>query len=227
MSDVYYTTKFPGYVVQEFTIENLKKYDVEYLEKYARFDKFKTETLNALRLDKILEHIYSDNIKLLEVGYGTGEFLKSAANSEYINIDAYGYDVIPSELPKKVKRVERIDDTFICKEDRVKSFDVVCFFDSLEHIEVSDIRDYLKLFDTKYIFVSVPWYHYHESTEWFRDWYHRRPNEHLHHFDSFGLMTLLSSIGYDIIHISNFEDEIRKSKSHLPNILSVIAKKRD
>lgn len=227
MSDVYYTTKIPGYVVQEFTIENLKKYNIEYLEKYSRFDKTKTKILNALRLDKILEFIHEDEISLLEVGYGTGEFLKGAASSEYINIDAYGYDIIPSELPTNVKRVERINDTFVCKDTGLKKFDVVCFFDSLEHIAVNDIRDYLKLFDTKYMFISVPWFHYHESTEWFKDWIHRRPNEHLHHFDSFGLMNLLSSIGYDIIHISNFEDEIRKSKNHLPNILSVIAKKRD
>jgi hypothetical protein len=63
------------------------------------------------------------------------------------------------------------------------------------------------------------------GAEWFRTWKHRKENEHFHHFDVHGLIKLAHKAGYTPIHICNHEDEIRKSVSNLPNILTMIAKK--
>ena len=74
--------------------------------------------------------------------------------------------------------------------------------------------------------ISVPWYHESRGVEWFANWKHRRENEHLHHFDSSGLINLFISSGYIIKYIGNFEDEVRTPVDEYPNILTIIGSKK-
>ena len=103
----------------------------------------------------------------------------------------------------------------------IEKYDVVCFFDSLEHFDNIYIIKELK---TDYIFISVPWCH-NFSPDWFKSWYHRKPNEHLWHFNKESLLNFMSELGYNCIHTSNIEDTIRKNNKEYSNILTAIFKK--
>jgi hypothetical protein len=59
------------------------------------------------------------------------------------------------------------------------------------------------------------------------NWKHRRENEHLHHFDSHGLANLLNSSDYKVLYLGNCEDVVRTPVDGLPNILTVIAIKKN
>lgn len=224
--DVYYVTKEPGYVVQPYDENDLLVYDENYVEKYSEYDADKTEDLSLTRVD-LLEYFfvcYSDTIidktRILDVGYGDGSFINIMSDSGY---KCYAYDVVDNKKYLH-ESIEVIGDNF---EDY--EFDAVTFFDSLEHVPVKDIRQYLQRFNTKYFMISVPWYHsmIENQQDWFMNWKHRRPNEHLHHFDSFGLMNILMSMNFKIVSISNEEDKIRYTNSNLPNILTIVARKND
>lgn len=214
-----------GYMTQKFNLSELVLYDSKYLAKYEKYNKVKDECLNFKRVKTLFEVIPPSNVKkVFDIGYGNGTFLKSFRAVDE-SVELYGYDIVKGKLPSFAKEVIIDYDHYICPSDETREFDVTCFFDSLEHIPVIDIRTYLKNIKTKYLFISVPWYHTYAGLKWFKGWNHRRPNEHLHHFDAHGLIYILRDLGYNILHVSNFEDNIRKSETGFPNILSVIAQK--
>jgi hypothetical protein len=148
---------------------------------------------------------------LLDVGYGNGDFLKIGSK---IIPHCTGSDIAPAyPLPNQIKTTNDI------YRDK---YDVVCFFDSLEHFD--DIYEIKKL-NTKYIYIAVPLCHY-ISDEWFKNWKHRRENEHLWHFNLESLTAFFADIGYKILNHSHLEDIIRtRYDKNLPNILSAVFKK--
>ena len=150
--------------------------------------------------------------KILDIGYGNGDFLNACTN--IINA-CHGNDISNYHVPNGCIK---IDDIF------KDNYDVVCFFDSLEHFEDIYIIKNLK---TDYIFISVPWCH-NFSEEWFTKWYHRRPNEHLWHFNEKSIINFFNELDYECIYLDNFEDIVRKNTFIHPNknILSCVFKKR-
>ena len=95
---------------------------------------------------------------------------------------------------------------------------MITFFDSLEHFE--DI-EFVKDLKCSYICISVPECHYYDD-EWFENWKHRRPNEHLWHFNHGSLVKFMYRMGYILISGSNIEDTIRKNNKEESNILTCI-----
>ena len=148
---------------------------------------------------------------ILDIGYGNGSFLNVCKNTIK---KCYGNDVSDYPIPEDCTF---IDDIFS------KCFEVICFFDSLEHFD--DINFISKL-NCKYIFISVPECHYF-SDEWFKNWKHRREDEHLYHFSKISLENFFSENGYKMINISNIEDIIRKPVDENTNIISAIFKKQN
>lgn len=195
-------------VIQQIYIEKIN-YDIDYIEK--RYNTYSsTPLMSHLRLGYLLGTLNYTPSKILDVGYGNGDFLKVASK---IIPNCYGNDIEPAyPLSNNIKFVSDIYS---------EEFDVVCFFDSLEHFD--DIYEIKKL-KTKYIYISVPWCHY-VDTEWFKNWKHRRENEHLWHFNLHSLKNFMKSINFDYIAHSNIEDIIRKSDHQLPNILTALFKK--
>jgi len=194
-----------------FQIERKKfNYGIEYIETtYALYDT--TPLMSYLRLGALLGKLapYKPT-KILDVGYGNGDFLKTASS---IIPECCGADIPPAyPLPKNIRFVEDIYD---------EEYDVVCFFDSLEHFD--NIYD-IKSLKTKYVFISVPWCHY-ISDAWFESWKHRKEDEHLWHFDLESLRKFFESLGYEYISHSSIEDSIRKPIDDLPNILTALFKK--
>jgi methyltransferase family protein len=134
--------------------------------------------------------------RLLDYGEGTGRFREIAARTW----PTFGYD-LGRPMP-------------------AGPWDVVTFFDSLEHLvhPAEAIRD----LQPRWIMVSVPWCHHPDRPDWFLAWKHRKPGEHLWHFSAAGLDQFMASVGYEPIMRSSFEDDIRRRDGDLPNILSGI-----
>jgi len=184
-------------------------YDLKYV--HDRYDAYGelTKRMSHLRLGYIIGVINRFPKTILDIGYGNGDFLKTCSN---VVPECYGHDVSNYPIPENCKL---IDDIF------TNAFDVITFFDSLEHYE--DINFISKL-KCSYIVISLPWCHYF-SDEWFRIWKHRRENEHLHHFSEEALTNFMSANGYECISLTNIEDIIRKPNDGNKNILTGIFKK--
>ena len=98
-------------------------------------------------------------------------------------------------------------------------YDVITFFDSLEHFE--DI-EFVKDLSCTAVCISVPHCH-NKNDEWFENWKHRRPDEHLWHFDKDSLVKFMERMGFVLCSYSNLEDTIRKNPDQEePNILTCV-----
>jgi hypothetical protein len=199
----------PNGVIKQININKIE-YNYNYSNKYNSYGE-KSNYISYLRYGVLIGAIKQIPASIVDVGYGNGDFLRVCQKTIK---NVYGCDISDYPPPDGCKKITL---------DEIKDTDVVCFFDSLEHFE--DI-DFVKDLDTKYIFISVPWCHY-ISDEWFKNWYHRRENEHLYHFNENSLKTFFKEAGYNCIYTSSFEDIIRFNPTvhPLPNILSCIFEK--
>lgn len=199
--------------IENGLIRQINKKPFSYGAKYtSQYDKYGIQKINMshLRLGYILGSIGKTPKKILDIGYGQGHFLEVAKS---IIPNCFGNDITEEcPLPEGVVFIKNIF------ED---SYDVITFFDSLEHFE--NIYD-IKNLKTDYIVISVPWCEY-KGPEWFNTWKHRKPDEHLWFFDENSLTNFMNQIGFKKINTCNIEDVIRKDTNNRPNILSGIYKK--
>lgn len=201
-----------NYFKDDFGIINQIKqepytYDVDYVKRNLDNLGEKLIQLSYLRLGYLLGVIKEIPKSILDVGYGNGSFLRACTN---IIKDCSGNDISDYSLPERCKFVPDIFS---------RHFSVITFFDSLEHFP--DISFISKL-KCDYVLISVPWCHYF-SDDWFDLWRHRKPNEHLHHFNKESLQKFFESNGFQMLDFSNIEDTVRKSDSK--NILSAVFRK--
>jgi hypothetical protein len=141
--------------------------------------------------------------RLLDVGYGNGDFVRAA---EAAGFDAYGHDVHGVDC--------RIREVAL---DADESWNVVTFFDSLEHFPDFDlVRCLLKR--TNYVMISVPMRP--SSFPHDRNWKHFKPGEHLHYFSELSLQQMIDK---PLRAVSNVEDTIRQRSSRgEQNILTAL-----
>lgn len=186
------------------------EYDKTYIsDRYRKYGELPTY-MGYLRLGYIVGSINKIPNSILDVGYGDGSFLKVC--SSIVN-NCYGYDISTFPIPTGCIHVDSIMNDY---------YDVITFFDSLEHFENIEFVKDLKC---KYTCISVPYCSY-PNDEWFRNWKHRRPNEHLWHFDEKSLPSFMNRMGYKLISSSNIEDSIRKNEGEKVNILTCIFEKK-
>lgn len=184
-------------------------YDFNYIANGYGNIAHKRELMSYLRLGYLIGQI-GKPYNLLEIGYGTGDFVKLAA--EY-GIECYGNDITGLPTPQNVEYVE----------DFSGHYDVVCMFDVIEHFE--DIN-FIKDLNAQYIYVSVPNCNSPEDVAYLTYAYpHLKPNEHLHHFNSKSLVQHFKANGYKLRALSNIEDSIRQRPNVNVNILSAIFEK--
>ena len=194
--------------IKQDVITSIQKYDGKYIQdRYNSYGELGMQ-MAFLRLGYLFGSIGKIN-SLLDVGYGNGDFLKAARQ---IIPQVYGSDISGYPIPEGCDFVQ----DFVNKE-----VDVLTFFDSLEHFE--DLN-WLKNVKAKYILVSLPNCHYF-SDEWFENWKHRRPDEHIWHFNRDSLANLMAENKYLEICSSNIEDSIRKPEFDYSNILTSIFKR--
>lgn len=199
-----------GVIKQKKIIESIKEYNVDYVsERYNTYGE-KGLQMAYLRLGYLLGSIKEELNSVLDIGYGNGDFLKVCSGKIK---NCFGNDISNYPLP---------DGCFFVDDLFKNEYDLVCFFDSLEHFE--DIQFVSKL-KAKYVCISLPWCH-NKSDEWFENWKHRREDEHLWHFNDDSLVNFMVEMDYDLVSISNVEDIVRRPTNEDKNILTGIFKKK-
>lgn len=199
-----------GVIKQEKIINKNIDYNIDYVN--IRYNSYgeKGLQMSYLRLGYILGTIGFIPTSILDVGYGNSDFLKVCKN---IIPECYGNDVSNYPLEDGIDFIENITE---------KYFDVVTFFDSLEHF---NNIEFVKNLKCKYVCISLPWCH-NFSDEWFLNWKHRREDEHIFHFNEKSLEIFMKTMGFELISFSNVEDTIRKTEFNYQNILTSVFKKK-
>lgn len=201
-------TKLPNGVIKQIQIKKKKQYDQDYIK--TRYNTYKEKGMQMafLRLGYLISSINKIPESVLDVGYGNGDFLKACST---IIKNCYGNDISGYQIPDGCTFVEDIFS---------KKYEVITFYDVLEHFE--DIN-FVKDLKTDYIVISVPWCHY-ISDNWFKNWKHRREDEHLYHFDHKSIVNFFKENNFELINLTNVEDSIRKNESEESNILTCVFK---
>jgi hypothetical protein len=185
-------------------------YDKSYVDKGYQHLQLQIQQITHLRLGYMVGSIGKIPSKVLDVGFGTGDFLKACHK---LGIATTGCDLYRDFLPESSSFVE---------DPTQGTYDVITFFDSLEHFEN---LDFVKNLQTEWAVISLPWCHNPDDDKWFSNWKHRKPNEHLHHFNSHSLVSWMYSQNFECVNVCNIEDVVRTSTSSLPNILSAVFRK--
>lgn len=207
--DITNYAKLPNGIVKQLNVDKIE-YNYEYSNKYNDYGE-KSNYLSYLRLGVLLGNLDKSPNSILDVGYGNGAFIKAA---QHAIPNCFGYDISDYPICDNATRVDTMFDAH---------YDVISFFDSLEHF--TEI-DFLSKLDCDYIIISLPWCHYF-SDEWFLNWYHRRPNEHLWHFNETALIQFFNEHHFQKVYVGNYEDTIRQNAhvQNCPNILSAVFRK--
>ena len=185
-------------------------YDDNYVETSYNSLGILTTHMAYLRLGNLVSSLGRIPDSILDVGYGNGSFLKEALKAIP---DCSGYDISKYPIPNGCKAVDNMFD---------RHYDVVTFFDSLEHFKCIE---FVKDLDCRAVCVSVPNCHYIDD-EWFKNWKHRKPNEHLWHFSLIPLINFMERMNFKLMNSNNVEDVIRKNPNQKQtNILTCVFKK--
>lgn len=186
------------------------RYDHDYVAKYEALPE---EAMSRVRF-RTLNALPFDPASICDIGCGTGAFLKYSwwRRPEW---DFAAFDVSGYPLPDYIERAE---------DWQTRPFDVLTFFDSLEHFPS---LDFIATIRARSVVVSLPWCHYDSlGDEWFAAWKHRKPGEHIWHFDHLTLPALFAHHGYGLVKLGNPEDEIRRGDGARPNILTAVFARR-
>ncbi len=157
-----------------------------------------------------LSHLwkFSRGSKVLDIGYGNGEFIRQARRAGY---DAYGFDT-HSEPTEGVRAVKDISG----------QWDVVTFFDSWEHIK--DLR-FINEIQSRLFVITIPNLPPLIDEKGLQLWKHYKPNEHLHYFTKASAFAFFLNNGYVVIDVSDIEDVIRTPSGHFANTLTFTIKR--
>ena len=151
-------------------------YDADYAHQY---DSRPVKEMSSLRWDFIQSYLsLTQGSHVLDVGYGNGAFLKRArgAGMAISGIDLHTEDFGIPVVDLKTRL----------------QFDLICFFDSLEHFPA--LAPLLSLC-SRHVVVSIP------ETPGFvleqpKRWRHYKPGEHLHYFSHGSLDAFMSNWGF-------------------------------
>lgn len=185
-------------------------YDEKYVSVYDT-EKYKrdSDTLQALRFGFVTGVLGCMPDSLLDFGYGNGAFLK------FVNMKVpwtFGYDISGVELPSST--IERVEDI-----SKMPNVDVITFWDALEHVH--DLS-FLKDIKAQVICLSLPYCHWGtKGMDWFdNDYRHRKPDEHIWHFNKTSIQMFMKEMGWQMVAYSNMEDIVRVNKKEDWNILT-------
>ncbi len=197
--------KLSNGVIRQINSESFV-YDINYINKSYKEDCNQLR-MASLRWGHLIGSLGFIPKKVLDVGYGSGTFIKQGIKH---GVQMFGYDISNYPLPEGATFKSNMFD---------EKYDVITFYDSLEHFKEINFVKNLK---SQYIIVSLPWCHY-LSDEWFENWKHRKPNEHLWHFNDKSLTAFMYSNGFRLVSTTNIEDAIRTPYDlTLQNILTAV-----
>jgi 2-polyprenyl-3-methyl-5-hydroxy-6-metoxy-1,4-benzoquinol methylase len=159
------------------------KYDINYYEKMLREYSATAERICHIRWDWVMT--VNPNT-VLDYGCGCGWF--RAWRPKGVQVDSYDIADYPQTGMK------------------FKMYDVVCFWDVLEHIpDFSKVEPVLAL--ARNSVVTVPIYHGEAMLD---KWVHFKPTEHIHYFTDKTLVALFGKYGFDLVRHGDPECPPRK-----------------
>lgn len=165
------------------------RYDGAYAHQY---DSRPVREMSEVRWQFIQSHLrLPPGSRVLDVGYGNGAFLKRAREA---GMTIHGIDVHTEDFG-----IPTVD------FDTDLTFDLVCFFDSIEHFPVFEPIFQLA---ARHVIVSIP------NTPATilsnpRAWRHYKPGEHLHYFSRKSLDLLMRQWGLTKVTDGYPEDQLR------------------
>lgn len=161
-------------------------YDAAYFDKCAGYEDHEIALkINAGRIDLVNRHVGAEQ-RILDVGIGSGEFIKKRGN-------ACGYDINPQAL-------EWLKSRDLYAED-FGAFNAFSFWDVIEHIE--DPKLYFRSMPVgAYLFTSLPIF---ADLTKIRDSRHYRPGEHLYYWTEQGFVDWMVRHRFALIERQDFE----------------------
>lgn len=186
-------------------------YDDDYVALYDQPAYESNETvLMSLRIGFVAGALGRMPQSLFDYGYGNGAFMRHASRAipKVLGLDPAARSVEGCET------VENVVPT-----------DVLTMWDVIEHLPSLDFIGDLA---QEMLVVSTPYCHVRShGVKWFESEYpHRKPNEHIRHFDRQSLAATLESYGWSEEATSTHEDVVRRSKHESQNILVAAFKRR-
>lgn len=167
-------------------------YDADYAHQY---DSRPVKEMSAVRWDFLQSRLnLRKGSRVLDIGYGNGAFLKHARAE---GMDIYGVDLHTEDFGVPV----------VTLETRIH-FDLICFFDSLEHFP--NFQPLLNL-RSRNVIVSIP-----NTPAWLTSkpgaWRHYKPGEHLHYFSQRSLDNFMCDWGFDTKIADGYPEDALRGK---------------
>jgi hypothetical protein len=177
-------------------------YDKHYFEHYVRLEN--TEIAKKLNDGRTaLTEKYCDT--LLDIGVGSGEFIKSSS------ILVYGYDINPLGI-KWLRENGLYKDPYAAMPE----VDGLSFWDTLEHIpRPTDLLG--KVTKDMYVFISIPIF---SDLVQAKKSKHYKPNEHYYYFTPQGMVKYMTDLGFKAVEVTDFE-----TRAGRDSILTFVFKK--
>ena len=174
---------------------NIIDYGADYYSKCCSYDGHEIEQkINAGRI--ALVNRYVGGCAVLDVGIGSGMFLKKRANT-------FGYDVNPVAI-------SWLRQSGLWRTLGEHQFAGYTMFDVVEHLE--DPGTYFRHIRLgAFLFVSIPIF---KSLDVIRDSRHYRPGEHLQHFTEYGFVSWMAAYGFNQIEQRTFEIDAGRDSIH-------------
>lgn len=216
-----------SYVVDDFgTVHQVNpqayEYDKEYISTYAKPEyREASRRLSAMRYGFVCGAAGYPPQRLLDYGYGDGSFLSWAVQDKRIHA-AMGYDITGLPVPEGCLQVT-------AEGRHNHKWDAVTFWDVLEHVPNPD--KVISELNADLIVISLPHCHFgmtmekagfDVALEWFDNWKHRKPHEHIHHYSMTSIAIWMESLGYRWEGANNMEDIVRTPVDGYRNILTTI-----
>lgn len=171
-------------------MSQLVPYDESYFNKCLSYeDQEIALKINEGRIRLVGDHI--GNRKMLDVGIGSGEFIKKRSQ----NADTYGTDVNPVAIKwLKSKDLYRPD---------YSTFTAFSFWDVIEHMPDPSVA-FRQIPAGSYLFTSIPIF---DDLKKIRESKHYRPGEHLYYFTKQGFVDYMNIHGFRLLQMDDFEME--------------------
>lgn len=172
-------------------------YDKEYYENYVNREGTEiAKALNKARVDIVDK--YCGNHEVLDIGIGSGEFIKSRRGM------TYGYDINPYGVVWLKDRYKFIDPW-----ESIPAFiRGITLWDTIEHMP--EPSKFLALIPKNvYVFLSLPMF---DNVREIRTNKHYKPNEHYYYYSPAGFAQFVQDAGFDVIEHNNQETVAGRSQ---------------
>lgn len=166
-------------------------YDRKYFEHYKQLEGSAIATaLNNARCAMLARHATAGEASVLDFGAGCGTFVKQAISWGY---EAKGFDVIPETI--------QLLQEMGAFASSAREFDVVTFWDSLEHVEEPEIA-FRRIRKGALVLVAVPII---ADIADVRSSKHYKPGEHLYYWTRDGFVSWMGLWGFRLLEESSHE----------------------